>query len=125
MAKATKKKAPSRIRYEASHPTVTCRVSKEIYDRLEAVKKAEGKSFADVLKIGLNIVEPLIKKAKEARDLGWDEGFQGGYSEAERLYKVTYSCSVCGEMVELTDEEEKKAAAAYMTEAGGRHSECH
>ena len=37
MAMTSKRKAPpSRIKYENNHPTVSCRVSKEIYERLTA-----------------------------------------------------------------------------------------
>jgi len=43
-----KRKTPSRIKYERDHPTVSFRVSKEIHDRLQAVKEAEGKSITDV-----------------------------------------------------------------------------
>ena len=53
MPKRLKRKVPpSRIKYENNHPTVSCRVSKEIYDRLTESKKLDGKSFADILKIG-------------------------------------------------------------------------
>ena len=45
MAKGKGKKTPSRIKYEQSHLTVGFRVSRELYDRLQAVKKAEGKNI--------------------------------------------------------------------------------
>jgi hypothetical protein len=53
MAKDKAKKTPSRIKYEQSHPTVSFRVSREFYDRLQAVKEAEGRSYTDALKVGV------------------------------------------------------------------------
>lgn len=123
MSKVIKKKPPSRIRYEQSHPTVSCRVSKEIYDRLQAIKKTEKKSFADILKIGLGIITEA-KKEKTARQKSYRLGFSKGYAEAEREYKVTYACSVCGRRMTVHWEREKAAIAKYMTESGWAHKDC-
>ncbi len=125
MVKIKKKKAPSRVRYEQSHPTVSCRVSKEVYDRLRSVKKAEGKSFTDVLKVGLGILETQVKEEGEVRKKGYAEGYRKGYAEAERLYKVTYLCSVCGKTLTVTSGDEKGAIKKYMQEHGWGHRACH
>ena len=70
MVKPIKKKAPSRTRYEQSHPTVSCRVSREIYDRLQAVKEADSKSFANILKVGLGLLEVQVKEKEKAKRKG-------------------------------------------------------
>jgi hypothetical protein len=44
---------PSRRRYEASHPTISCRVDPELYGQLKALKEKANLSVADILKIGL------------------------------------------------------------------------
>ncbi len=124
MAKATKRKAPSRVRYEQSHPTVSCRVSKDIYDRLTQAKQADGKSFADILKQGLGIVQEGVKKQAEARKKGYDQGHMAGFAEAKARYLVTYLCSVCGKTIEVTTENEKAAISQLMTEKGWRHGTC-
>ncbi len=62
MARSKARKTPSRIKYEQSHPTVSFRVSKELYDMLQAVKKAEGKSNTDVLKAGVGLLEVKVGK---------------------------------------------------------------
>ena len=124
MVKMIKKKAPSRTRYEQNHPTVSCRVSREIYERLSGVKEEEGKSFADILKIGLGILEVQAKKAGEVRKQGVTEGYKKGYAEAEILYKVTYLCSVCGKTLVVTDRSEKEAIKTYMREHGWCHTAC-
>jgi len=125
MAKAIRKKAPSRLRYEQAHPTVSCRVPREVYDRLQAVKEADGKSFADVLKIGLGILEVEAKEKAEVRKQGHAEGYRKGYAEAEHLYKVIYPCNACRKMLTVTSREEKEAIKKYMQEHGWGHSACH
>lgn len=122
---ANKKKAPSRVRYEQRHPTVSSRIPREIYDRLQKAKHTEGKSFADVLKIGLGILEVQAKEQGEVRKQSHVEGYRKGYAEAERLYKVTFPCSVCRKAIELTSIEAKQAASKYMQEHGWGHQACH
>ncbi len=121
MARTSKRKVPpSRIKYENNHPTVSCRVSKEIYDRLTESKKVDGKSFADILKIGLGIVEKQDKKLGEARD----KAYKKGYAEAENRYKVTYPCATCGKDMEVTSWKEKLAIKQFMKEKGWSHTKC-
>lgn len=124
MAKAVKRKAPSRARYEQAHPTVSCRVPREIYDRLQKARVAEGKSLADILKIGLGILEVQVKEEGEVKKRGHAEGYKKGYAEAERLYKVTYPCCVCGGIIEISSKEEKQAASRYMREHRWGHQRC-
>lgn len=115
-----KRKPPSRVRYEETHPTVSCRVTREIYDRLQDIKQRNKKSFADILKVGLGI----LKLDSEKEDKAYRRGFDKGYRKAELEYKVTYACSVCGEAISLTSEDEKRDAAEYMTAQGWAHKEC-
>src|SRR3990172_3407277 len=115
-SKAKRKLPPSRIRYEERNPTVSCRVPQEIYDRLVAAKEVEGKSFADILKIGLGEQEVQAKKVKAARQQGRDEGYKKGYAEAESRYKVTYHCSQCRQPVVVDSLIEKEAIDKYMSQ---------
>ena len=124
MVKKIKRPPPSRIRYEQSHPIISCRVSREIYDRLVEAKEAEDKSFADILKIGLGKQEVQSKKILEAKTKGMDEGYKQGYDAAELLYKVTYKCRKCGQAVEVTSEAGKKAIRVYMQKNGWVHTKC-
>lgn len=120
MAKRSQK-PPSRVKYEESHPTVSCRVPRETYERLQAIKEKEGKSFADILRIGMGILKAKAKK----EDKAYSQGYEQGYNEAEREFKVTYACSVCGKTITLNSEGEKEAASGYMEEHGWGHAECH
>jgi predicted CopG family antitoxin len=116
-----KREPPSRIKYEQSHPTVGCRVPKEIYDRLQEIKENEGKSFADILKVGLGILELKAKKDDKA----YSRGYNDGYREAELELKVTYICDVCGEPIVVNTTDEKKAIKQYMEDHNWGHKECH
>jgi hypothetical protein len=124
MTKA-KRKAPSRVKYEQAHPTVSCRVSREVYDRLRAATEAKGMSFADALKVGLGLIEVQVATESKVRWQGHDVGYKKGYSEAEQLYKVTYPCNVCKKTLTVTSVGEKEDIKKYMQEQGWGHGECH
>jgi predicted CopG family antitoxin len=123
--KTTKKKTPSRIRYEQAHPTVSCRVPRKVYDRLQKVKIAEVKSFSDIIKIGLGILEVKAEEEGNIKKQSHADGYRKGYAEAERLYRVTYPCSICGKTVELISTNAKQVASGYMQEHGWGHRACH
>lgn len=124
MPKVTKRPPPSRIKYEQGHPTVSCRVPKEIYDRLVKAKEVEGKSFADILKLGLEKAEKRANKLIEARMQSWTEGHKKGFEEAALKYKVTYHCSKCGQIMEVQHPNEKEAIDELMRKAGWAHQPC-
>ena len=124
MVKVTRRKAPSRVRYEQSHPTISCRVPLEIYQKLQAVKKAEDRSFTDILRIGLGQLEVKVSQEKEARQQGYKKGYNDGYKRAAALYMVSYPCKKCGKMIAVTDNNEKEAIKTYMLEHKWSHSEC-
>ena len=124
MAKVIKRQPPSRIKYEQSHPTVSCRVSREIYDRLVEAKEVEGKSFADILKLGLGKAERSANKLIEAKMQSWSEGHKKGFDEAALKYKVTYHCSKCGQIMEVQHPNEKETIDELMRKAGWAHQQC-
>jgi predicted CopG family antitoxin len=102
-------------------------VQKEVYDKLQKAKQAEGKSFADILKTGLGIVEARREEEEEeeSRKKAQSQGYNKGYAQAERLYKVTYPCNICRKTITLNSLEEKKAASQYMQQHGWGHGACH
>ena len=99
MAGVVKKKPLSRVKYEQTHPTVSGRVERELYDLLKAVMAETGCSFADMVKAGLGVLKEIDDKLAEARRQGYQEGYaeagqflldaeqggkRAGYAEAER-----------------------------------------
>lgn len=114
-----KKRTPSRIKYDKKHPIVSIRITPELDYRLKAAKKA-GRSIADILKIGLGLIEVKTKGEPDLMVQGYNEGFEF----ARNMYLVTYKCSVCRGEMEVEYKEEKKAIAEYMRQAGWGHGEC-
>jgi hypothetical protein len=125
MARVARRKSPSRIRYEALHPTVSFRVTRDIYDKVKAVEKFNGMSFADVFKVGLGILKVPIKDELEARKQSYAAGYKKGQADAESLYKVSYPCAVCRKTLTITSKAEKEAVKRYMQEHRWGHKECH
>ena len=108
---------PSRLRYDQSHPTISVRVDRELFDRLQDLKGHSGKSIGDILREALGVQAPATRKA-------YDRGYKKGTLDAEGWYRVQYSCTVCGGLVALTSPQGKEIAARSMQEAGGAHLRC-
>ena len=104
---------PAKIRYNQTHPTVSIRVSQDLYDRLKDLREKSGKSLGDILREALGKQAPVTQRA-----------FGRGYIAAGEKLKVVYPCSVCGKQIVVTSPDEKKAIASYMKEHGWTHGEC-
>jgi len=124
MAKG-KSKPPSRIKYERSHPTISCRVSMDTYKQLEKIKSKENKSFADILKVGMGILEAKAEQESAIEEKAFLEGYEEGYSEAKSEFRVSYRCDICGKVMTVNSEEERAAVAEYMKEHRWGHTKCH
>jgi predicted DNA-binding protein len=125
MKEKSKKVPPSRDRYEKANPTVSFRLPKETNDELEIMREKEGKSNADIMKIGMGKLGAKAAEDNKIRDEALLEGYNAGFSDAEKAFKVMYPCNVCSELVVLGTGEEKDAAAQYMLEHGWGHKSCH
>lgn len=79
MVKRKRHKAPSRIRYEQSHPVISFRTSQDLYDEFKALLNRRNQSAAEFFRDALD-------KQQDAFSLG-------------KL--VTIPCSICGEPMEL------------------------
>ncbi|MFC2059598.1 hypothetical protein ACFLTZ_00695 [Chloroflexota bacterium] len=96
MAMKGKNKPPSGIRYEQENPTVSFRTDRNTYNRLQHIRDSQGISYGDVMRTGLDILEPKIITAEESWDKGFENGFQKGWDNAEITCTVAYRCHVCG-----------------------------
>jgi flagellar biosynthesis/type III secretory pathway protein FliH len=131
--KRKNKKSPSRVRYEESHPTVSARVDKELYDRLTDVRELAGKSFADIFREAQEFQEVAAEGAflmgeEHGFSLGREEGYDAGLAEgrkaARQQYVVSYKCCECGRLLEVVSREEKALAREAMEEHGWHHVNC-
>jgi hypothetical protein len=114
----TKNKPPSREKYEKNNPTVSFRVNNELYRKLEEARKIGALSYADIIRIGLGMIEPKVKAAEEELNDEYKEGFKDGWDNARVTYSIHYRCCVCGQIMRISSDEEEAAASKDMTENG-------
>ena len=122
MAKATHK-PPARVRYEESHPTVSCRVDIDTYTLLkQRLEDLGGVSFADFVKDCLGLLELKMPDVEEIRGAALGEGYVQGVEESA----IWYFCAVCGQRIDVEPKSEShKAIIGLMKSAGWGHGSCH
>ncbi len=118
MAKG-RRKPPARIRYEQSHPTMSCRLDKDTHDLLkQRLEDLGGVSFADFVKDALGLFElrmPDIEKIKDE-----------AYDQAKKDNQIWYFCAVCRKRMDVEpNSDSHKAIIDYMKEHGWGHGGCH
>ncbi len=106
-------KPPSRIRYEQENPTVSVRVTRELYDQLLEFRQKTGESLGDILREALHIQQELYKQA-----------YNKGYNDARKKYRVIYRCNKCKKIIPVTSDNAKSAIAKYMAANGWGHTHC-
>ena len=124
MSKKRRTNPPSRQRYEETHPVFSARVSKGIYDRIQAVKEKEGRSNTDILKVALGLIEVKKRAEEEVRQEAHDDGYEEGVNQAIEVFGIRYPCYKCGREILVDTEEEKQAIRQYMLEHKWGHAEC-
>lgn len=116
-------KPPSRVRYEKSHPTMSCRLDKVTHDLLkQRLDDLGGVSFADFVKDSLGLLQLKMPDVGEIEERASSEG----YDQAEKNYRIWYYCAVCGKRIDMSpDSDSHKAMIGYMEEHGWGHASCH
>jgi hypothetical protein len=107
-------KPPARIRYEQSHPTVSCRLSRGTYALLkQRLEDLGGVSFADFVKDSLGLLQLKIPDIEKIKETAKDN-------------QIWYYCAVCRERIDMKpNSDSHKAMIGYMKEHGWAHSSCH
>ena len=118
----TKRKPPSRIRYEENHPVLSCRIPQADYDLLKQRLKELNISFATFVKNALERLEIKMTDIDEAKN----EGYKQGYEQAQKDHQIWYYCNVCQERINISPNgESHKALIQYLKEHGWGHVSCH
>jgi hypothetical protein len=122
MVKASHK-PPARIKYEQSHPAMSCRLDRDTYDLLKQRLEDLGRvSFADFVKDSLGLLQLKMPETKEIKERARKEG----YNHAKRDHQIWYYCSVCQEPINVEpNSDSHKAMMGYMKEHGWGHTRCH
>ena len=113
-------KPPSRIKYEQSHPTLSCRLDKKTHDLLDKRLKDNGLSFADFVKSQLGIVQLKIPDIKKIQS----EAYQKGYAKATNDYRIQLFCRKCGKPMTVTPNDNLHKAMRNQFEGTWFHSSC-
>ncbi len=115
-------KPPAQVRYEQSHPTVSCRLDKDTHDLLkQRLEDLGGVSFADFVKDSLGLLQLNMPDIGEIKEKAYDEG----YNQAEEDWQIWYYCAACRERIDMDpNDDDHKAMIGYMKEHGWGHPSC-
>jgi hypothetical protein len=116
-------KPPARIKYEQSHPTMSCRLDKDTHDLLkQRLEDLGGVSFADFIKDSLGLLQLKMPDIEKIKETAWGEG----YAQAVEEYQIWYYCAVCRERIDMEpNSESHKAMIGFMKEHRWGHKSCH
>jgi len=116
-------KPPARVRYEQSHPTVSCRLSKDEYDLLKlCLDDLGGVSFADFVRDSLKIVQLRVPETREIKE----KARKGGYERGKKEHQIWYYCNICKQRIDVEpNDDSHKAMISFMEEHGWGHTRCH
>jgi len=122
MVKATHK-PPAQVRYEQSHPTVSCRLSRDVYDLLkQRLEDLGGVSFADFVRDSLGLLQLNMPDIREIKEKAYDEG----YNQAVEDWQIWYYCAVCRKRIDMSpNDNDHKAMIGFMKDHGWGHASCH
>ena len=110
-----RRKTPSRERYERDHPVVAIRVTQEMLMEMEALR-ARGRSWGDILRVGLG--------RQTAADRSLEEARRQGYAEGRARFSIAFPCSVCGQPIEVETPNVKEFVAKALMQARWVHAAC-
>ncbi|MFC1861566.1 hypothetical protein ACFLYL_04790 [Chloroflexota bacterium] len=120
MVKATHK-PPSRLRYENNNPTISFRVSREVYDKLKAHLARRDVSFANFVKESLGVQQTQIPDVGKIKQAAWNEG----YRKAKATYEICLSCSICQQPITVRSNSQMHKAIIDHLEGLWSHGNCH
>ncbi len=104
-----KRVPPSRVRYEERNPVVSLRISREFHEELLDLQATTGMSMADILKAGLDKIQP------DAEEI-YERGFRDGYGVAREEFEVFAPCGACGKAhLSVTGPQMKGAVAQRLS----------
>lgn len=111
-----KHKAPSRVKYDLSHPVMSCRLDKATRDLLkQRLADLGGISFAAFVKDSLGLLQLKMTDIEEKTIDAW---------------QIWYLCQVCYERIDVKPNSGVHKALIALAEregarGGWRHKDCH
>lgn len=123
-----KKKSPSKIRYEASHPLTSFRSTIKEKTQIELMVEKEGKSVSEIVReILLNGYADFTNTYYEAYDAGNQEGIKTGYEKGKKDWGIKIPCPVCNkdDIYMIPNDAWHKFITEYVKKCGWGHVNCH
>lgn len=122
-----KKIAPSKIRYQKSHPLISFRCSIEEKDKLESMMGIEGKSLSQILReMLLNGYTDFENTYNEGYDAGNKEAIKAGYEKGKNEWGIRIPCPICCNDLYLKPNDAwHKFIIEYVKSYGWGHVACH
>lgn len=87
----SKRKPPSRIRYEQRNPTISCRVPAEFKEELNAHLQMTGQSLSGWIQDAFEGREDTVKEAERAYWRGWEKGADQAISNVSIALRIGVS----------------------------------
>lgn len=122
------RKENAKTRYDAKNPTASFRMSREEYERLDALRKSDNRSFKEIILSGAGMIEK-----DEAAGMKRQADRKGKLEEAVKaaridvLRKVQIGvCRRCGQphYWDLTKREQRQIISGYLWRFDHPHPQC-
>jgi hypothetical protein len=98
-------------------------MGKEEKERIVEMAELAGISISELVRVALLDLEEDFSEAYEEARLG---GYDHGFLNAKRTYRIWNFCNVCGKAIEiLPNSDAHKAIIDYMRKGGWGHPGCH
>lgn len=126
--KKSKRKSPSRIRYEKNNPVVSFRIKEEWKDEFKVFLKDQGLSIGDFFRIAFEKQKANYKRAEtRGYNRGYTVGDTDGYKRAVSDWRIWFFCKICDKAIYITPNSDMhKDIIEYMRtrDPSWVHTEC-
>jgi len=112
MGKKKKKTPAYRQKFEKENPVVSARLTRQEAGELDRLKKATGKTNAEIMRLGMRLLQDP------------HDDWMVGYDEAEDEFKVSFRCARCGRSTAVLTAEQKRMVAEFAQLLGWTHEVC-
>ncbi len=114
---------PSQKRYTDRNPNINFHVKREDKERIDKMVELSGKKRSELLRVALFGLEKDFSKAYEKAH---SEGYENGFADAKKTYRIWYQCNICDDNIELVpNSDAHKAMIDYMKNERWGHPKCH
>src|SRR5688572_15740698 len=108
---------PSRKRYEARNPNISLRIPVDLKRKMDALRRDQGITGADLVKKALDAEAPLLEKTRAA-------AYKQGFDAAIERYATVYRCVGCKKQMYMEGKAMFPRVAAWLEGEEYGHPAC-